>query len=78
MFPKSLVVKQYLNGEWIDLIRMPVEDGTSNEDIEESIGKIKDLIFEHDKVNIRIEEEVIIFNRLDGPIRLVIEQDATI
>lgn len=73
---KAIIVKQFLSGEWVELIRMPSEDDwLTEEQLEESLTKIKDLIFDHDKVNVTLPDQVVIFNRLDGPIRIEVDDD---
>ncbi len=65
-----IVVKQFLLGQWVELIRLPAEKKLNAEEIEESLKVMKDLIFDHDKVNISTENSVVIFDRNDGPVKL--------
>jgi hypothetical protein len=72
-------IQQYIGGEWVDLITMPFEDEdevTTDEQIEEALKALTELIFDYDKIKIILEKEVVIFNRLDGPVKiLVVDQD---
>lgn len=69
------IIQQYIDSEWLELIRMPFEDHIkTDEQIEETLIKLTDLIFDHDKIKIRLKEEVVIFNRLDGPIKILVEE----
>ena len=65
-------VKQFLNGEWIELIELSNENATT-EDIEENLKKLKDIIFDSDKVTLYTQTEAVIFSRLDGPVKIEIK-----
>ena len=65
-----IVVKQFLKGDWVELIRLEADKGINQEQIDESLKTMKDLIFDHDKVNISTENSVVIFDRNDGPVKL--------
>jgi len=65
-----IIVKQFLLGQWVELIRLEAEEDLDQEQIDESLTTIKDIIFDHDKVNISNETSVSIFNRSDGPVKI--------
>jgi hypothetical protein len=64
-----IVVKQYLLGQWVELIKLEVPEEEKHK-IDESLSKMRDLIFDHDKVSVYDDKSVVIFNRLDGPVKL--------
>lgn len=70
-----IIVKQFLLGQWVELIRLDAEDNITPEQIEESLSTIKDIIFDHDNVNISNETSVVIFNRSDGPVKIDYDQN---
>jgi hypothetical protein len=72
MFKKYVIVKQFLGGEWVELIQIEVEAGSNPtaEEITESIEQLKNMIFDSDSHNIVTETEAVIFSRKDGPIRI--------
>lgn len=69
---KGLIVMQFLNGNWETLIKMPSEkQDLTKEEIKETLDSMRTLIFDSEKVNIYTDREVVIFNRNDGPIKLI-------
>jgi hypothetical protein len=69
------IIQQYIDSEWVELTRMPFDDHVkTDEQIEEALIALTTLIFENDKVKIRLKKEVVIFNRLDGPIKIIVEE----
>jgi len=65
-----IVVKQFLKGDWVNLISLETLEDINQEQIDEALGTMKDLIFDADKVNISNETSVVIFNRNDGPVKI--------
>jgi len=69
------IIQQYIGGEWVELMRMPFDDNvTTDEQIKKSLIELTDLIFDHEKIKIRLDRSVVIFNRLDGPIKILVEE----
>lgn len=70
---KFMRIQQYLNEKWIELIKIEVvvEEGIDEElEIQKALFNMKDIIFEHEKVTVYSSTEVVIFNRLDGPVKI--------
>lgn len=67
-----MVVKQYLDKQWVELIRMKSEE-LSEEELKEALETMKDLIFDSDKINITSGNSVVIFKRQDGPVKVEFE-----
>lgn len=66
----QLIVTQFLEGKWEELIRLDAESDINEDQIKQSLVEMKDFIFNNDKVNISNETSVVIFNREDGPIKI--------
>ena len=54
-----IVVKQFLKGDWVNLISLETLEDINQEQIDEALGTMKDLIFDADKVNISNETSVV-------------------
>ena len=75
---KFMRITQYLDKAWIDLISIPiiVEEGIDEaEAINKGLTDMKDVIFESDKVTVYTDDKVVIFNRLDGPVKIEIIEE---
>lgn len=76
---KFMKIKQYLNGVWVELISIQIVieeerlmgiQQDEKELIKEGLDKMKDLIFENDKVTVYSDDQVVIFKRGDGPVKI--------
>jgi len=68
-----MVVKQYLDKQWVELIRIESDKELSEEELKEALETMKDLIFDADKINIISGNSVVIFKRHDGPVKVEFE-----
>ena len=68
-----MVVKQYLDKQWVELIRIESDKELSEEELKEALETMKDLIFDADKINIISGNSVVIFKRQDGPVKVEFE-----
>lgn len=71
---KGMIIKQYLDGKWLTLIEVPSEVAEfqiAQEDVDKAIEEMKELIFKAEKVQVYSENQAVIFNRLDGPVKII-------
>ena len=66
---RYLIIKQFISG-WVELIKIPVEDNPTKEEITKGIEEIKEIIFNADKINFITDTEAVVFRAKDGPIRI--------
>lgn len=70
---KGILIKQYLNGEWVNLIEIPQAGSAmdiTQEDIDAALKQMYDLIYEGEKIKVYCENDSVIFNRMDGPVKV--------
>jgi len=71
---KGMIVKQYLDGKWLTLIEIPSEVPEADivqEDVDKAMKELRDIVFHAEKVQVYYENQTVIFNRLDGPVKLI-------
>jgi len=74
MFEKTIIIKQCIAGNWVELIEMPMDGNPTNEEIEKGLADLKEMIFDSDKVSFVLKDEFVIFSRKDGPIRVKVNK----
>jgi len=72
---KTIVIRQNIAGNWVELIEMPMDGNPTNEEIEKGLEDLKNMIFDSDKVSLVLKDEFVIFSRENGPIRVEIDEN---
>ena len=70
---KGMTIKQYLDGEWLTLIEIPTELPEADivqEDVDKAMEEMRNIVFQAEKVQVYSENQAVIFNRLDGPVKI--------
>ena len=69
---KKIVITQCIVGNWVELVKMPMDGNPTEEEIENGLEDLKEMIFNSDKVSLVLKDQIVIFSRKDGPIRITL------
>lgn len=66
MLISAISINQLSSGQWVELIRIPLEKPQEmNEDVQKTIEDIKDLFYENNKVHLSVQGEAISVTQID-------------